>query len=365
MAGKTSKGSTIKTTVIKDKVECSCCGRELSITNFYKSYSRINKAQGILHICKDCVWDLCNEFIEESEDIQMSIYRVCRLLDIPYLDTPFNSALMESKSNGLEAFKKYMKNINSLKQYASYTFENGDSIDKKENIEQEVIQIEESLSDRDKQNENDVIRILGYDPFETENKRDRKFLFNRLVDMLDDSVLEDNVKLMSVISMVKGFNQIEYIDQAIANLTKDIDKLNSNNGGIKSLIDTKQNLTKTVLKLAEDNGISTKFNTNKSKGSGTLTGMVKQLGELNLTEGEVNLFDIQTAQGMSQVADMSNSSIVKQLQFDENDYSEMVAWQKEELYKLQQREGKLTEDNRLLKIEIQKLKKKFTESGDK
>lgn len=168
---KITKGSTTKTTVIKDKNICSCCGRELSITNFYKSYSRINQAQGVLHVCKDCIWKLCNEFIEESEDIQMSIYRICRLLDIPYLDTPFNSALMESKTNGLEAFKKYMKNINSLKQYASYTFENGDSIDKQVVEEKEIKTIENNISDRDKQNEADVIRILGYDPFEFENIR--------------------------------------------------------------------------------------------------------------------------------------------------------------------------------------------------
>jgi hypothetical protein len=354
MAG--TKKASVKT--VQETMVCTCCGKEKSIGNgFYVSNSILYKFRKKLPVCKECVWSLYDIYLEESNgDEQSAVYRICRLLDIPYLETPFQSAIIESEKNGSNVFKVYMKNINSLKQYSKYTFENGDSIDKKEQEENLEQSIKESLTDRDRQNESDVIRLLGYDPFESENIQDRKFLFNRLVDMLDDSTLEDNVKLMSVISMVKGFNQIEYVDQAIALLTSDITKLNQNNGGIKSLIDTKKNLTQTVLKLAEDNGISTKFNTSKSKGSGTLTGMVKQLSELNLEESQVNLFDIQTADGMKQVADMSNESIKKQLQFDENDYSEMVAWQRDELYKLQQREGQLTEENRKLKIQLAKIK---------
>lgn len=345
------------TKTVQETLMCTCCGKDKSLSkSFYISNSIIYGNKRRLPICKECVWSLYDSFLVESnEDEQVALYRVCRLLDIPYLETPYQSALNESETNGGNVFKTYMKNINSLKQYINYTFENGDSIDKEEQELKEVEAIKDSLSDRDKQNELDVIRILGYDPFESENLKDRKFLFNRLVDMLNDSTLEDNVKLMSVISIVKGFNQIEYVDQAIAALTSDIAKLNQNNGGIKSLIDTKKNLTTTVLKLAEENGISTKHNTNKSKGSGTLTGMIKTLSELNLEEAQVNLFDMQTAEGMKQVADMSNASIKAQLLFDENDYADMVAYQRDELYKLQNSEAKLIEENRKLKIQLTKI----------
>lgn len=327
---KLTKGSTNKTTVIKDTVECSCCGKELALkNNFYKSYSILNQSKQIMHICKNCIWKLFQEFLEESDDVQLTTYRICRLLDVPYLDTPFNSALAESKTNGLEAFKKYMKNINSLGQYSSYTFENGDSIDKREVERQEIIQIEGSLSSRDKQNEVDVLNMLGYDPFETENKKDRKYLFNRLVDMLDDSVLEDNLLLMSIIEIVKGFSQIDKINEMISTLTSDLNKLSTNNGGIKSLIDTKKNLMSTILKIAEDNGISTKFNTTKSKGSGTLAGIMKRLQDIGLEEAKINLYDIETSRSMRQIADISHQSIMSQLQLNESDYTDMIAQQKD------------------------------------
>lgn len=351
MATKKSIKATEK--IEKPKLSCSCCGKEKDIkTGFYVSNSIVNKSIGKLSICKECIWRLFDEFVEECNgNEKVATYRLCRLLDFPYLEVPFQSAVDESEKNNANVFKVYIKNINSLKQYINYTFENGDSIDeKKEAIEGEKEDL--NITERDKQNEKDVIRIIGYDPFESENKKDRKFLFNRLVDMLDDSVLEDNVKLMSVISIVKGFNQVEYVDMAIAKITANIDKLNDNNGGLKSLIDSKKNLMTTILKACEDNGISTKFNTNKSKGSGTLTGMIKKLGELDLDESKVNLFDIQTAKGMEQVAELSHKSIMKQLQFDENDYADMVAYQKDELFKLTRDKESLEEEVRLLKIKL-------------
>lgn len=356
MATKKTTKATAK--VERPKLSCSCCGKEKDIrTGFYVSNSIINKSIGKLTICKECIWQLFDEFVEEAnENEQIATYRLCRLLDFPYLETPFQSAVNESEKTGANVFKIYIKNINSLKQYSSYTFENGDNIDDNEisdNARNTVVTDEViDVNERDLQNEKDVIRILGYDPFETENRKDRKFLFNRLVDMLDDSVIEDNVKLMSVISIVKGFNQIEYVDMAIAKITSNIDFLSENNGGMKSLIETKQKLMSTILKTCEDNGISTKFNTNKSKGSGTLTGMIKKLGELDLDESKVNLFDIQTSKGMEQVADLSHRSIMKQLQFDENDYADMVAWQKDELYKLSRDKESLEEELRLLKIKL-------------
>jgi hypothetical protein len=351
MAGRaTTKGSTSKTTVINETLECSCCGKELTLRNFYKSYSILNKAKETMHICKNCIWKLFNEFLEESDDVQVTTYRICRLLDVPYFDTPFNSALAESKSNGLEAFKKYMKNINSLGQYSSYTFENGDSIDKREVEKKELIEIEEGLTDRDKQNEKDVLNMLGYDPFETESKKDRKYLFNRLVDMLDDSVLEDNLLLMSIIEIVKGFNQVDKINEMISGLTSDLTKLSTNNGGIKSLIDTKKNLMSTILKIAEDNGISTKFNTTKSKGAGTLAGIMKRLQDIGLDEAKVNLYDILTSQSMRQIADTSHQSIMSQLQLNESDYTDMIAQQKDIIYNIDKELIDVKEELRKTKI---------------
>lgn len=303
-------------------------------------------------ICKDCAWKIYDEFLEESgHDERMSVYRMCRLLDVPFLETPFNSASSEADEVGTgNTFKKYMKNINSLRQYSTYVFENGDSLEQVE--KKQELEIYESVDEREKKNEEDVLRILGFDPFVDESPKDRKFLFNRLVDYLDDSVLEDNVKLSSVISVVKGFNQIEYVDKAIATMTKDMSKLISSAGGMKTLVETKKNLTQIVLKLAEDNGLSEKFNSNKSKGAGSLSGMVKTLDELGLESARVNLFDIETSKAMADADWKSHENIMKQLQLTDNEYAECVAQQRDMIKKMDKKLSYLEEENRLLKVSM-------------
>lgn len=340
-------------------ITCSCCGKTKKDDEFYISNAFIYKAIGRLTVCKGCMEGIYDDYYTKFSDEKMALYYMCRALCICFNISSFNAAIAqrESSDRTTPIWRVYMTKLNSLggNNGAGDDFDSSDNpvSDKSEENETDDVEIEKvNIKERDKQNEIDVIRILGYDPFENENNKDRKFLFNRLVDMLDDSVVEDNVKLMSVITIVKGFNQVEYVDMAIARITADINNLNNNNGNLKSLIDAKKNLMTTILKACEDNGISTKFNTNKSKGSGTLTGMIKKLGELNLDESRVNLFDMQTSQGMEQVADLSHASIMKQLQFDENDYADMVAWQKDEIFKMTKEKDKLEEELRLLKINL-------------
>ena len=337
-------------------LSCTCCGKEKKIGEYYLSDSRIYRAIKKIPVCKDCILEIYGEIYDETNDAKGAIYKLVRLTDIPYLDNIFTTSLNSANSRGSNIWKAYAKNI-KMPQYRNMTFEDGETLSEVEEENSiEKIQQEVNLTERDKQNEKDVIRILGYDPFEKELLEDRKYLFNRLVDMLDDSTLEDNVILMSVIEIIKGFNQIDKINTSIANMTADTFRMAENTSGIKSLIDTKKSLMTTILKTAEDNGLSLKFNTNKSKGSGTLSGTMKKLQEIGLEEAEVNLFDIQTAEGMKQVADMSHKSIIEQLMFDENDYTEMIAYQKEELHKLNRDKDKLEEENRKLKIKIRDLK---------
>ena len=348
-----------KTEILK----CTCCGNEKKGIDFYKSYSRIfkNNADSRVCVCKICMLELYAHYLENTGDRMKSVYEVCKKFDTYFDINLFEAADIQCQNSRVNSnvCKIYYQKVNSLKQHQGLTFDASDKIAGKTQLkdelkasEKEVVKETVSISKRDQQNENDVLRILGYDPFETENQRDRKYLFNRLVDMLDDSTLEDNIKLMSVIEIVKGFKQVDVLNEVISNITRDIVGLTANSGGLKSLIDTKKNLMSTILKTAEDNGISTKFNTNKSKGSGTLTGTMKKLNQIGLESSQVNLYDIQTSKGMEQVADLSHQNILKQLNLDENDYTDMLAFQKEELMKLQRSTAKLEEELRLAKKQL-------------
>ena len=113
--------------------------------------------------------------------------------------------------------------------------------------------------------------------------------------------------------------------------------------------------------MAAENCISLKNNRNAVKGENTWTGKMKKLKEMNLRAAENNAFDIETAEGMRQVADISNASIIKQLSLDESDYTDMLVEQRKMLTDLQRRVAIAEEKARLLLRENLDMKEYMTQ----
>jgi len=91
-----------------------------------------------------------------------------------------------------------------------------------------------------------------------------------------------------------------------------------------------------------------KHNKNAKKGENTWTGKIKKIKDLNLREGEVNGFDLETCKAMKQVMDLSNASIMKTLALDESEWSDMVAEQRQKIVDLQRDLDKYIEISRIL-----------------
>jgi hypothetical protein len=335
--------------------QCLKCNGEKRIGIFYMSNSP-NHADGKFPVCKTCIQKSLKLDDPLSQKAIDSVKAVLLEMNRPFIYTQWVSSVDEANRTNKSVFGLYYKSV--ILNYKSYTWLESEFESKvpSEIIESPKIEIQDTVivSNRDK---DDVLRMLGYDPFEYESNEDKKHIYSRLVDFLDESTLEDGFKLQAVIEIVKGFNQIDKINQAITNITNNADKLSTNPGGISSLITAKKNILDSLMKLAAENGISVKHNNQKSKGAGTLSGIIKTLQEKGFEEAEVNLFDIETAQGIKQVADLSNKSIINQLQFDENDYTSMIIEQREIIQELDAKVIKLEEENRLLKKEIIKYQK--------
>jgi len=71
---------------------------------------------------------------------------------------------------------------------------------------------------------------------------------------------------------------------------------------------------------------------------------------------KVNLFEIETCDFMKQVADCSNRSIMDQLNFDSNEYTQMIKEQREMIQSLQSELDKTKEEYRLCNNELIDLK---------
>jgi hypothetical protein len=123
--------------------QCSCCGLDLLIANFYISHSFLNRARGRLTICKTCIDELYNEVFLKTKNHKIAMYRLCRKLDIPYLSEVFNMAYKEAESRSSKLYGIYFQKMNSLGARHHY---NGD-FDDSEMLDYDDVMVNEEYED--------------------------------------------------------------------------------------------------------------------------------------------------------------------------------------------------------------------------
>ena len=356
---------------LKNGAWCYMCDTHKSRDKFYVSTDPLNKS-GLTSICKDCAKKIALKIGKdkvEHEPDKDSVILALKYLDKPFLNDLWDASVLEAdnlasgrvKSNPWNA---YIKNV-AMGQYNCKTFsdsdfyyskkdENNDNIDDTSNS----FSVNKDLLDTFTQNKKDVIRLLGYDPFEKEQPGDQPYLYASLIGYLDSSedANEDRLKTSSSIEIVKSFSHIEKINDVITSLMSDVKNMEKNISTIKNLEDTKNKITSSVLNLAKDNGISLKHSVNASKGENTWTGKVRKMKEMNLSEAETNLYNIEYSAGLQQVAEISDAAILKQIRLDENDYNDMIIQQRELINKYKKKSDESEEKSRILLKENYDLK---------
>jgi cell division protein FtsB len=167
------------------------------------------------------------------------------------------------------------------------------------------------------------------------------------------------MRTSSAITIVRGFLQQTKLDDKLA---KVMANTSANPSEMKTLLDAKKSLNATITDLAEQSCLSLKHNKNASKGENTWTGKIKKLKDIDLRDAEVNGFDIGTCRGMQQVLEISDASIMKQLELDESEWSDMVAKMREVIVSLRKQLAQYKEINRILLQENLDLKDYLEES---
>lgn len=377
-----TKSPTKKNTTKKEMVKkylCPYCNTEKRETEFYTSSDPLVMT-GKTSMCKECA-----EKIARNWDGRTGEYRDCtkaslqsalERLDKPYLDNIWDSSYFEYV-NGEKANKKtniwaaYIKNI-GMQQYRGMRWRDGDLFSNyketaikqaRQEVQNDEIPKDQEINEEYAKNRADVIRLLGYDPFEKEQEDDKPLLYSQLIGYLDTSGENDDMmRTSSAITIVRGFLQQAKLDDMIAKAMSSPNVANKT-GEIKSCLDAKQKVASTVSQLAEQSCLSLKHNKNQSKGENTWTGKIKKIKELNLREGEVNGFDIATCRGMQQVMDLSNASILKQLALDESEYTDIIAEQRKLVTSATQERDSYKEICRILLRENLDLKDIMAENG--
>lgn len=374
-----------KRTVKKEaepKYLCPYCNKEKKASEFYMSSDPLVMT-GKTTMCKECAEKIARNWDgrtgEFGDCTKASVQEALERLDKPYFDKIWDASYFEyindnNPKKRTNIWASYIKNI-GLPQYKTLRWRDGDLFTNYKEMalkqaQQEVgiapsdeVAKSQEINEEYEKNRSDVIRLLGYDPFEKEQEEDKPLLYSQLIGYLDlGGDNEDMMRTSSAITIVRGFLQQAKLDDMIAKAMSS-PNVSNKSGEIKSYLDSKQKVSSTISQLAEQSCLSLKHNKNASKGENTFTGKIKKLKEINLRDAEVNAFDIGTAEGMRQVADISNASIMKQIALDENDYTEMLAKQREMIVKLQEKADINEEKARILLRENLDLKKYIESQG--
>lgn len=381
MATKKASKKTPASKTEKKKYLCPYCNTERPESQFYMSSDPLIMT-GKTTMCKLCAEKIARNWDDRKKEYgdctKASVQSALEYLDKPWLEDVWDSSYFEyiNDKAGLKRtnlWAAYIKNI-GMKQYTGKRWRDGDLFSNYKELAmkqalQQIASEEASVSSEDQEineeyqkNKMDVIRLLGYDPFEKEQEDDKPLLYSQLIGYLDASGENDDMmRTSSAITIVRGFLQQAKLDDMIAKAMSS-PNVGNKSGEIKSYLDSKQKVASTVTQLAEQSCLSLKHNKNQSKGENTWTGKIKKIKELNLREGEVNGFDIATCRGMQQVMDLSNASILKQLALDESEYTEIIAEQRKLVTRLTSERDNYKEVCRILLRENLDLKDTLTEN---
>lgn len=348
---------------MSNKITCVKHGNSIDESNFYISgENSLYSGIGRIPICKSCLSKIIEDYYEVFRDHKVALYHTLRKMDVGF-DTGIYEGSIKSGDDATTILGFYMRMRNSLgtKNNSMLVFDDGENIFDNMEIEENEDDMFANLAPlaqmtkEDYKNKEEVIGLLGYDPFEGYSESDQKTLYADLINYLsDEDVVEDQFLVSQIIQVVLNNDQIRKLNFAINRFMSSPQLMLEHEGKIKSLGRTKHDIVTSTDKIAKENAITVKARGGNKSGQSSLTGMMHKLRELKFEDAEVDYYDQMMSFGMKRAADISMKAMYEQMNFDEDDIRDMLAGQREKIQSLSDKVLHLEEEKRSLNAKIQK-----------
>lgn len=312
---------------------------------------------------------LYDELIRKYKgDYKKAMFEYCYLKNIPFCSEHFDLLL---KHGDITLFDKmpqiYIDTIMADNRYNDTTFFEQLRMDNFENIYNEDLTMstlpEESRRDREQ-----IIKIIGYDPFEETPLEDKPQLYRDLTGMLTDSMRKDIPRAKAAVEVVTGYNNIRKYQERVNSLI--------NSGQVDD--DTQKKLDKhlemiakiqaSVSAISEKNGF-TNSKAIGANGKGMLSDVMMTIDEHMYDPGITNYYDIATSKSIQQISDISFKAMLSQVKLTGQEYVEILSEQNKIVREAQEKMRALKEALRIAKSLIVKdklieqLKKEYLKKG--
>lgn len=341
-----------------NQIKCSRCGivPKRPDSMFYKHSSVIYDAQNNrVHVCKDCMNKIYDDYASLYDDKYVAIQHFCAEFNYYYSQDAAETLCENNKFT----VGNYLRILNTS--YKGKTFS-----DSYQELKPKVSSAPKEVSPartfkwsiEDRKNKDNVVNLIGYDPFADGGYTDEqlKFLYNTSAGYLTESVEQDPHKLQSIIMMVKTFLQLDTVDRLIneqfASPTPDASLIATFTG-------MKDKLNSSIIKIANENGFSEKTSGKSMQGSNTLSARMQQMYNAHFEISKVNIRDVKMAESYREIAAMNAHALVNEMNLTGDDYARLCADQRAFVAELQETQEQTEEDNRLLRIRIKDLEKQI------
>lgn len=327
---------------------CSCCGREFQKgeTHFYKNHNSRNYASndGFTTICIKCVGEMFEDYRLQFQNQKLACMIMCAKLDYPFYQSLYDSVHVR---NDNFTFGLYVRQVNCA-QYSGKTFASTlASGELQKEVQESIDDFEEDWPMEDRRTKNEVIKLLGRDPFVGYVSKDRKYLFNEFLQYLDDEeLLADQYKVSQLIQLLNNNNQINQYDVALSRFdpVRNVDD-------IRALSSLKKDLVASNEKIAKENGFSMKSRGENRAGKGTLTNLMREMREKDIKGCEANFYDQLQSENTKWAANVSSQSLMENCHFDDTDVDDIIVEQRKLISETQRELDDLKEEARVWKAE--------------
>lgn len=311
----------------------------------YSDIDVINKSNKII--------DYINQNLNLSLSSEDIMFEVCFKFNMFYDWRLLSTILVKERSSKLTS-SVILKYVTALKEDSKYSKKDFFWQLNRMNFErlgEENLDLL-SLTEEDLKNRQQVISILGYDPFKDESIGNKSVLYHDLSGLLDESCRKDISRQKAAIIIAKNYLRInQYLKKE--NEYSDEDVSEENVKKIAFYQEQRVKLQDSTNKLAKENGFSG-VKALGQNGRGTLSDVMSQVENKNYDAGITNFYDQATSKSIAEIARISFKAEMNQLKFSDVDYADILAQQADIVHKSQAKAREALEALRIAKEKIKK-----------
>ena len=303
-----------------------------------------------------------------SGDHKKALFEYCYTNNIAFSGEAFQLLIRHGDDKTFEQMPQiYIDTINADIRYKDITFFDQLKIDNFEQIYSEDAKLL-ALTEDDKRNRQQIVNIIGYDPFEKNPIEDKPQLYRDLTGMLTDNMRKDIPRAKAAVEVVLGYNNIRKYQDRVNQFINSGQLDEESQKQLDKLLEMIAKIQASVSATSEKNGF-TNSRTLGSNGKGMLSDVMNTIDEHMYDQGITNFYDIATSESIRQIADTSSKSLLAQVKLTGQEYVDIIAEQnkivREAQSKMRAQREALRIAKSLIKREelIEQLRKEYIKKG--